>query len=540
MADATTTKLLKLLHAASAELRAATALILGEVGSRSPDITQALCAAIDDADAAVRLQALAAVGKLRIEPALASLLQRIEAGGVESEAAALAAAKLGAKGTSALRNLMSRVAPGLRRRIAGALAAAGTASSETAAIETLLDSDPGVVDASVRSLIAEVPALTPAHRKDLADHLLELLRRAKKKALPLATETAAIRLLAALGDGQAEALFWERIQPLQPTELRAVSLQALGNLAPTPNKDHLRTLFACAGEADFRVAAPALMMLKNLPVTAKTASDWLPLFDAPDVGVRRLALEKVGDFDVAAVAAALVRQVHHPDRELRDAAVGRLARLKQGRKALADALLDASTPDAAWSLVRAQAPLVKDQPKDFTDRVFEKAGKHLEAGDRRADALLFLLREENAAWLRDRLEERALALRKKKKYDTALVYLKLLGRDPACGPALRFELAACGLKLSGKDLSAEARAADPPLQQFAGLLSSHPEETTAALDKAKWLDPEDLFYLGFHFAEKERQEKQFGGHVLGLILKRSPKSKVAKDAKSKLRREGLD
>jgi len=335
-------------------------------------------------------------------------------------------------------------------------------------------------------------------------------------------------------------VFWERIQPLQPTELRAVALQALGNLPITPSKDRVRALFACASEADFRVAAPALMILKTLPATAKAAGDWLPLFAAPDVAVRRLALEKVGDFDVAPVAEALVRQVGHPDRELREAVVTRLAKLKQGRKAMAAALLEASTPDEAWPLARAQAPFIKEQGKDFYDRVFTQATKHLEAGDRRADALLFLLRGADPDRLRDRLEVRAMALRKKKQYETALAYLKLLGRDPACDPALRFELAACGLKVSAKDLSAESRAADPALYQFASLLSNNAEETTTAVSKAKWLEPEDLFYLGFHFAEKVRQERDFGGHVLRLIIKRSPKSKIAKDAKSKLRREGMD
>jgi hypothetical protein len=60
------------------------------------------------------------------------------------------------------------------------------------------------------------------------------------------------------------------------------------------------------------------------------------------------------------------------------------------------------------------------------------------------------------------------------------------------------------------------------------------------LQKAKWLDAEDFFYLGFHFAEKDRQEQKLGGEALKLAIKRSPKSKLAKDAKTKLKREGLD
>jgi hypothetical protein len=143
--------------------------------------------------------------------------------------------------------------------------------------------------------------------------------------------------------------------------------------------------------------------------------------------------------------------------------------------------------------------------------------------------------------MRGALEERALALRKKKKYDPALVFLRLLGRDPACGAPLRMELAACGLKVSSHDLNAEARAADPCLHQFAHLVrGDHADETATFLQKAKWLTPEELFYLGFHFAEKEQQEKQFGGEVLKLVIERAKKAKIAKDAKSKLRNEGFD
>ena len=101
-------------------------------------------------------------------------------------------------------------------------------------------------------------------------------------------------------------------------------------------------------------------------------------------------------------------------------------------------------------------------------------------------------------------------------------------------------MAACGLKVSGKDLNADARAADPALHQFAALIHSHEAEATEMLQKAKWLGPEDLFYLGFHFAEKDRQEQKFGGTALKLVVKRSKKSKLAKDAKMKLKREGLD
>jgi hypothetical protein len=258
------------------------------------------------------------------------------------------------------------------------------------------------------------------------------------------------------------------------------------------------------------------------------------------VAGRRLALEKLGDRDTPDVAAALIRQLNHPDRALRDEALARLGRLAAGRAALAQALLDADSPDAAWTLARTQERSIGDYDTALRQRVFARACDLLEAGDRRADPLLHLLRLADAQGLRDRLERRALALRKKQQYDEALRYLRLLTRDPACGAALRLEAAACALKASGRDLSASARAADPALQQLARLIGSHEAQTLAFVAKAKWLEPEELYYLGFHFAEQERAEKKFGGEMLRLVARRSPRSKLAKDARSKLRGEGLE
>jgi HEAT repeat protein len=541
MSDPILKKVVRLLRPDHApEVRAAAAVVLGEVAARDADVTAALCDALADPEPAVRLPVMAAVARLRVEPALPRLLERVKEGGPEADAAAGAAARLGSKGPKALQELMPRVAPGLRRRIAAALGAAGTATAETLALDALLDRDPGVVEAATHSLVGEVPSLTDAHRAALGKQLLDLLARSKKEPLPPASETALVRLLAALNDPQAEGVFWERTAPSYPPDVRAAALQALGKRAAAPAKDRLQRLLVCAADRDFPVAAPALMILKSVPVADRALPDWLALLDAPDVAVRRLGIDKVGDRDTPAVAAALLKQLHHPDAALRREALDALARLKEGRKALVGALLESDSADQLWTLARTLEPTVRAQAADMVGPIRERAEKYLEAGDRRADALLFLLRQTDAEGLRDRLTERAAALRKKEDYPTALAYLRLMGRDPAVGPAIRLELAACGLKVSAHDLAAEQRQSDPVLQQFASLVHSHPQELAEFVEKAKWLEPEDLFYLGFHFAEQNhRPEREFGGKALELVVKRSPRSQLAKDAKSKLKREGL-
>lgn len=538
--DATTRKLLQLLDAESpAEMRAAAALVLGAVAEKDGGIAKTLVGAIEDPEQPVRMQVLATLGNLKIEAALPRLLEKISEGGPEAEVAAQAAGKLGARGTRALRELMHKVAPGLRRRIAAALAAGGTASAETAALDTLLDTDPGVVDAATRTLTDKIPNLSKDHQRALVEHVLELLKVGKGDKLPLVSEAALLRVLAALRDPRGEAAFWLRIDPPHPAALRGTALQALGTLPPPTSPDKLKRLLVCAADADFCVAAPALMILKAVPINDRLLKNWLKLFDAPDPAARRFVIEKLGERDKAEVAAGLIKQLRHGDRGLRDEAVSRLSKLEHGRHALAHALLDAETPDETWTLARAQMPFVRDYSAALRGKVFNQLCKYLEAGDRRADALQALLREAEARGLRDKLEDRALALRKKKNYAQALIYLRLLTRDPACGEAIRFEQAGCALRVSSHDLAADSRAADPALHSFAGLLHRHETDPLQLVAKAKWLTPEDLFYLGFHFAEGIGQLKDFGAAVLRLLIKRSSKSKLAKDARSKLRSHGL-
>ena len=542
MADATVKKLLGLLDAKQpAALRRAAALVLGEIGVKEREVGEALCAVLDDADAELRVAAMKAVGALKVEAGLKQLLARVALGGEEADVAAQAAASLGAKGVHALQDMMHKTAPGLRRRIAGALATGGSRSAETAALETLLDGDPGVIDAACRTLIAEIRALPPAQRKTVADQVFDLLGSGtKKEPLSPHSEIALLRLFAAVGDARVEEVCWPRTEAGRPLGLRNEALQALGKLPELKNKHAPKALLACALDRDFRVVAPALMMLKNENVTGKNLAAWLPLLEAHDVATRRFAIEKFAGRESPELAAALLTQLKHPDRGLREQALAALGKMEHGRDALAGELLAAGTVDEAWQLARAQTGLSQSYSAALRTKIFSKASAYLEVDDRRGDALLSVLRHADAKELRDRLAERAVALRKKKQYDGALHYLRLLAQDPACGEAMRFELAACGLKVSAKDLALPSRGADPCLHQFARLIHSHETPPLTYVQKAAWLEAEDLFYLGFHFVEASGPEREFGGEVLKLLLKKAGRTKLAKDAKAKLKGAGLD
>src|SRR5262249_7413237 len=161
-----------------------------------------------------------------------------------------------------------------------------------------------------------------------------------RAAVSPASEAALLRVLAALHAPEAEDVYWARLDPGRPAPLRSAALQALAALPPPANDAQLHKLLACAADTDFPVVAPALMLLGKVRAGRKNVKQWLGLFDAPDVAAHLLAVEKLREVDTPEVARGLLRQLHHPDRGLRDQALAALRDLKAGREALYSALLE--------------------------------------------------------------------------------------------------------------------------------------------------------------------------------------------------------
>src|SRR5204863_3359262 len=142
------------------------------------------------------------------------------------------------------------------------------------------------------------------------------------------------------------------------------------------------------------------------------------LLEASDVATRRFAVSKLDGIESADVARGLVGQLAHPDRALRELARQTLCRFAKGRQALLDLLLEAETADKCWELARVLSPAAKEFGGART-RIFERAAHFHDRDDRRSLPLWHFLRDMDAAWTRDQIEAKALALRKKQKYTQA-------------------------------------------------------------------------------------------------------------------------
>src|SRR6266496_5530036 len=108
MSDSTLKKLVRLIESAEdAELRRAAVLVAGAVGSaKETDLVKALLAVLTAGDAPLRLRAVEALGRLGADEALPRLVELVQQGGPELEAAAQAAGRMGARGAKAVARLM--------------------------------------------------------------------------------------------------------------------------------------------------------------------------------------------------------------------------------------------------------------------------------------------------------------------------------------------------------------------------------------------------------------------------------------------------
>ena len=65
--------------------------------------------------------------------------------------------------------------------------------------------------------------------------------------------------------------------------------------------------------------------------------------------------------------------------------------------------------------------------------------------------------------------------------------------------------------------------------------TSRSDPTSTCVKKEKTVEPEDLFYLGFCFAEGNAEVRSLGADILECVADRYGRTKVGKSAKNKLK-----
>ncbi len=584
------------------ELRAAAATVLAVVGKGDGAVVKALTGRLGDPDNVVKriaLEGLADMGATGIAAQLVSLLR----GGDDSladRAAQLLAAQ-GASADGALRKELGEGTVQARRAIASLLLRRGTVPAVEAVLDQLADVEFGEQalqllrveldqhNEKVAALV-EKAALARAAEvgKVVKKEWARAVKEADKAAAPVAkpggkgkngkngssaspvkvhdpakdpvvaaavhTLSLLLRLIGYQARPSALTLLTAKIGEEWPRSVRLAAIAALRRIVASTEakgtESAIESLIGLADGADLAVAQSAIDTLRGARIPERLAKPFAALARSKNSAAQKLAMERLPAGGGAAAIKALIDALAGDDPTARDAAARGLAKAPEAVLPLARGLVAATDEQVARRFGGALRSHRGHVSGAAVDELVASAKAHLDRHARgKADAnsvlleriLIETLAEVAPAAHVEILFEHARRLRKAGKPIEAFGALKPLLRvrtdlDAAIDDDQRFFMAVLGLQALGQGIL-RVGADEPVLEQFARLYERG-FAVAKRLNREKDVSDEDIYALGFRLLEHSKDE-DLGAELLQGIIEERPRSKLAKNAKNKLKLSGF-
>ena len=537
--EATVKKIVELLGSDNAELQCAAAIVLGELQPRDKAVAKALGGALASQNARLRACALDAIAKVGGDGSVQAILPLLkEQGDVRHKAVAT----LSALGPAAIKQLKGEL-EGKDRSLKMAIIKIvlnnwGKESLKTL-FQCLFDEDFEIVRFVGDSVRAQADKMDAKQRAELFKETADFLGLKKVQENKTAT-VSALRLLGYSKQPKAKTLLLKHASPKNDVSVRRHALVSLKNLEypETGNDDVIKAALGLLDEPDFQnIVSAALEILKAVKIPDKYGKEFIKLRASGHSSVRMFAINALGQQDSAEAAKALSDLAAEKDQTVRDAATAALAKNPAAVAGFLKKLSGAATTEEAWDtakVLRGHAEHLKPPIlKSLTGRMFDLLEK--ESDFYRPYYYLVSTVAPEATY--QELSARGLKHEKAKKLGLAERCLQLIPDAPTSPPDAKFRLASVRLKLSKKSTAKADRDADACLKQFADLAKKEGFDLLAQIKKHPLLGPDELLYLGFHLAEEPEPLNAKGREILDHVAKKWPKTKMAKEAKSKLETE---
>jgi HEAT repeat protein len=549
-------RIVHLLASDAIEKRIAAAIVLGEIRAKGADVTDALAATLDSGIALLQRHALEALARVGAKRAVTRILPLLAAREEDVRRAAVEAmVSVGDDVLPTLRSRMSEATAEERRAIDAVLAALGGKDAFHVLLDGLTASD---AEAAKAAAIAVRQRIKDADARQRRSYLAEcekfLEKQSKKGGGPGADKlggaiAAGVKILGYIEDDRAipTLLSFASAKGNAPA-VRQEALIALRFLLGKDAKQAKRVVGAlveAAEDADRTLAQTALHTLGGIAIPDDAMKRLEKLVKHPDVERARFVMEMLGRAEGAEGARVLVKMLATTtDKRRAEIAASCLVTHENGVASgapgtapvrddavapLSRALLDEEDADRAWLLRNVLRPSAKKVATATRKQMLDASTKRLAAGDRNWEPLLAIARDADAAAAAEAL--RGLAGRLRKTHpDKALTVLRVLCRSEGSSDEDRYALAAAELSRGAHDTRPSARAGDESLR-LVGALLDRGVDVASMLRKDRSLELEDLYYVGFHFAE---QGHPLGEEMLRVVVDKGGRAKIAKMAKSKL------
>lgn len=526
-------KLTSLLGDADLERRMAAAVVIGALGVKDATAQQTLLKLTERSPDEQRV-ALDALARTSPKKGVARALALLSHGapGVREAAFRLLVAA-GPEVVDEIRARRASAPEAEKRELDRVLAELGGSDAFKALLDGLAAADETTARAAALSVREHVLGVDKRTRKSFASTTMKVL--AKKDARTPQHDAALLKILGWCEDDAALPVLIDVAKDeKRPSVVRQEAVIALrfALQEDAASKAAIDALLVAATGADPGLARAALGTLALAKIGEANLPKLKVLATHRDHERALLAVDKLQAHGGAGAAATLVEVVLHADRAVAERAAAALGGIKEASEPALAGILAARDIDRARLLAELMVPRAKDLKKPQVKKVLDALVERLADDGRGYEACLALARAADPEGTAAALRELAAKLKKQKKEERAQHALILLSHTDGATSDDRLRLAVVALKKSRLDASPAARARDEAIKLFNEL--SGDVDVLKELKRDKGVTDEQLFYLGFHFAE---EGDPLGEELLQEVIARSPRSKLGKAAKNKLKLE---
>jgi HEAT repeat protein len=522
--------IVQVLESGKPELQVAAAQILGELHARDASVVGALDDAMRRSPVLGRfcLDALAKIGTAEAIEVLAGTLVDNEA---LAEHAAHLLGEVGARAHGVLARSYAQALGDQRVRILGILARGLGKEALSVFVHAMLT--PETAAAAGRLLLAAADQFDATLRKQFRDGLVPHLG----DALPEQCLAEVVTVLAGIDASGSRALMLRLSGSGNPVVVRSAAYRALrGSKLTAAQARGLMDLLADPDERDVHDAVREL--LADLPEVPDGMVPVLKRLLASRQPEQRLfALRMLRTAAGAEMAKVALKLLDHDDERFRHAAADALAHNKQAIEPLIRVVQTSRDPALVQAAADVLVRLAPEMPPKTVRAVIDKSIRLLVTNARTSDLLLGVALAGTGTKLGTELVDRAVRLRRTRRYGDALHVLARLAASPHGSDEGRYQLALARLLQDMSRPTGELDSPGNPTMGFFSALVRSGFPLAERLRKESAVSPEALLHVASHFADAVGVERRFGTEMLQYLVSRK-KGRTGDEARVVLRAVG--
>jgi HEAT repeat protein len=423
--------------------------------------------------------------------------------------------------------------PEERRALDAILAELGGKDAFHTLVTGLASADQGAANAAALAMRQHIKAADGRKRRSYLSEIEKFLAQQTKAKGPPSAIAAALKILGYLEDETAIGTLLSYAKSAkEPPSVRQEAFIAMRfALGKKPPAKVVEALVDACESPDRTLAQTALHTLGSLDLPQGLAPRLQKLVGHEDPERIRFVLELLGRQTGSDALKVLVDVVCTMDRRRAEMAAQMLGGKEAAVPFLAKALLETKDVDRGWVLRNVLRPMAKKISPAVRKELLETATERLGDGERGWEALLDVVRDADPEGVAQALRALASKLRKKpESAEKALTVMRLLCKAEKSTDDDRYALISLELARGQRDTRPAARAGDEALRML-GTLLGHGFDVAKALRTDRALGLEEVYYVGFHFAEEGHP---LGAELLEEVVKKGGRAKIARMAKNKL------